>query len=140
MKFHIISSNWYFFLVCKLVCIYGNHVLRLLSFRLYSFRCFILNKGSTCICYSGFHFKLNPADLFLCRVLQKIMYSDWLFVPYGIKEQHWGQNSMYRTIFGQSFHEPFPLYIYARLDALQMLILPNTAVKLLRQKFFSLYW
>lgn len=30
--------------------------------------------------------------------------------------------------------------LYARLDALQMLILPNTAVKLLRQKFFSLYW
>lgn len=44
-----------------------------------------------CICYSGFHFKLNPADLFLCRVLEKIMYSDLLFVPYGIKEQHLGQ-------------------------------------------------
>lgn len=53
----------------------------------------------------------------------------------GSKNNTWGKNSMYRTIFGQSFHEPFPLYIYARLDALQMLILPNTAVKLLRQTF-----
>lgn len=86
MKFYIIFLNWYFFLVCKLVCIYGNYVLRFFLFRLYSFRCFILNKGSTCICYLGFYFKFNFVDLFLCRVLEKIMYLDLLFVLYGIKE------------------------------------------------------